>query len=169
MVALAISIILCGCVLYTTYVKWQFHPDIGFTKNIKPVQSIPFPTLTICPQTKAKKSLVSFEHCYRRRFEKIEQHGDSYSESVYFETLLHACDPQLMKYLMLNRSVHSSDYEMVPELRDMLYTIDDSMMFCKWRDNLVNCSRFFKEIFTDQGICFSFNMLDYKDLFRDGV
>lgn len=167
--ALFISMVLCGYVLYTTYVKWQFQPDIGFTKKIKTVQSIPFPTLTICPQTKAQKSLFSFEHCYRRRFEKTEQHGSSFIESAYFESLLHACDPQLLKFLNLNESVLGENFEIVPILQKLLYTVDDTMMFCKWRDNLVNCSKFFNEIITDQGICFSFNMLDYKNLFHDGV
>lgn len=148
--------------------KWQFRPDIGFTKKLTPVQTIPFPTLTICPQTKAKKSLVSFEHCFRRRFEKTEVHGKSYDESIFFESLLHVCDPQLLKHFTFDDVILNGSSEIVEELKKTLYSLDDSMMFCKWRDSLVRCSKFFNEILTDQGICFSFNMLDYKEMFRGG-
>lgn len=168
-VALIISFLLCSYVLYTTFVKWQYEPEIGSMRKPRPVQTIPFPTVTICPQTKTKKSFTSFENSYRRRFEDEEIHGSSYMESIYFETLLHVCDPQLVKYHTMNYSVLSEDYNLVPELQNMLYTVDDAIMLCKWRESLEDCSQLFNDVFTDQGVCFSFNMLDHNELFNDDM
>lgn len=95
-------------------------------------------------------------------------HGFSYMESVYFETLLHVCDPQLV-LPFINNSVLRDDYELVNELRRMLYTIDDTFFLCKWRERLVDGCRLFNEIITDQGVCFSFNMLDHSELFQEGM
>lgn len=160
------SVSMCGYLLHTSYAKWQFNPDIGFLKKIKPVQEVPFPALTICPQTKAQKTLTSFESNYRRYFEDGEVHGDSYIESKYFEYLLHVCDPQLLNNFNLNVSLLTNGSELVPHLRNILTDLDYSLMFCKWRDNYVDCSDIFNEIITDQGICFSFNMLHHQELFN---
>jgi acid-sensing ion channel, other len=133
------------------------------------VQSIPFPSITICPQTKAKKSLTSFEYSYRQRFEEQIVHGDSLMESIYFETLLHVCDPQLAKYHIMNYSVLNDNYKLVPELEKMLYSVDDTILLCKWRESLVDCSEFYNEVITDQGKCFSFNMMNHQELFQNGT
>lgn len=165
--ALTTSFVLCGYVLSLTFIKWQYSPTLGFYKKLAAVQSIPFPTLTVCPLTKVRKSLTRFEHSFRQRYEKVERHGESYNESLYFEALLHACDPQLLKYLDMNESVLESDMDLVVMLQKILYSHDDSMMLCKWRDNMTKCSELFNKILTDQGICFSFNMLDHQQLFNN--
>lgn len=131
------------------------------------MQSIPFPTITICPQTKSKKSFASFEHYYRRYFENTESHGKSYTESIFFETLLHVCDPQLVTHLHFNLSIIDNSDKLVPQLKRMLYTLDDSFMMCKWRHENVDCGELFNQIITDQGICFAFNMLDHQELFQE--
>ncbi|CAH1408253.1 unnamed protein product [Nezara viridula] len=43
-------------------------------------------------------------------------------------------------------------------------------MACKWANkHSQNCSRIFRKLLTDEGICYSFNILDKQDLFRDDV
>ena len=43
------------------YTKWQAVPVIvSFAEISTPIYKIPFPAVTICPQTKAKMSIVNF-------------------------------------------------------------------------------------------------------------
>lgn len=161
---------MCSVLLHTTYSKWQYKPDIGFTKNLRPVQEIPFPALTICPMTKAKKTLTNFEFNYRQFFENDEVLGESFIESKYFEYLLHVCDPQLMKSFNFTKSIiHDNGDEFLIHLEELLYSLDESMFLCKWRDKYEGCDKIFNEVITDQGVCFTFNTLDHNALFRDGM
>lgn len=48
-----------------TYVKWQHSPVIvSFAKSPTPIGNIPFPAITICPETKAKQTLFNFTQFY---------------------------------------------------------------------------------------------------------
>lgn len=42
----------------------------------------------------------------------------------------------------------------------------DFILFCKFRGKLDDCTKLFKETITDDGICFTFNMLESKDMFK---
>lgn len=49
------------------YSKWQMSPVIvSFAEKYTRVSEIPFPAVTICPETKARSSLLNFTHLYNR-------------------------------------------------------------------------------------------------------
>lgn len=168
-IALIASIGMCGYLLHTSYAKWQYKPDIGLTRKTRPVQEIPYPTVTICPITKVSRTLTNFELTYRRYFEDDEVHGESYVNSEYFEYLLHVCDPQLLNNFKFNYSLLPEEDTLMAQLEEILYTLDDSMMFCKWRESYVDCDEIFTAVLTDQGNCFSFNNLLPEEIFNEDM
>jgi acid-sensing ion channel, other len=156
-------------VLANTYVKWQYKPDVVTSRKKANVGNIPFPSITVCPQTKTKTSFVVFENVFRELFEGSRIHGAALEESKYFETMLHICNPQLLDMITINQSVLHVDKELTEILRSFSYAVNDSMMFCKWRNVIEECENLFTEILTDQGICYSFNILDYSDIVKENV
>jgi amiloride-sensitive sodium channel len=58
MVAFAFSII--GCIYYATmvYEKYWLVPDIGLKVDYKSIRTVPFPSITICPQTKVSEKNI---------------------------------------------------------------------------------------------------------------
>lgn len=40
---------------------------------------------------------------------------------------------------------------------------------CKWMGDEFNCSDIFTPLVTDEGICYTFNMLDRNELFREDM
>lgn len=36
---------------------------------------------------------------------------------------------------------------------------------CKWRNKLIECSQYFRNILTEGGICFAFNALNFEDIY----
>jgi amiloride-sensitive sodium channel len=50
-------------------------------------------------------------------------------------------------------------------LRDVSIPQNDVVLFCKFHNNLIDCSKLFKEVITDEGICYSMNLLNASEIF----
>lgn len=112
---------------------------------------------------------LSFRNTYKNYWEHFKLYGVSEVDAARFESMLHVCDPELSLNLQLNASRVFDEVNIVKTLKEISYSIDDSMLFCKFRNELKNCTSLFNEIVTDKGICFSFNLLDYFELFNENV
>lgn len=40
---------------------------------------------------------------------------------------------------------------------------------CKWKMELGMCSKLFTQVLTEEGVCFSFNLLNSTEIYRDIV
>lgn len=70
-----ISIYGCGSLILNIWDKWNQSPVIvSFAERSTPVWQIPFPAVTICPETKAKTGLLNFTEIYHL----IREAGSSY-------------------------------------------------------------------------------------------
>lgn len=53
----------CGFLIYEILEKWQKSPVVmGIDKDPTPIYRIPFPAVTICPETKINRSVFEHEH-----------------------------------------------------------------------------------------------------------
>lgn len=77
----------------------------------------------------------------------------------------HICDSHLVSNLGLDQNV--ADKSIFETINDSSPSIDDSMVFCRWRRELDICPSFFKPILTEQGLCFTFNALNSRDIYTD--
>lgn len=80
------------CVIISIYVseevhkKWQKSPVIvSFAERYTRVSEIPFPAVTICPETKARSSLLNFTYLYNL----WKNNGMDTLEKVEGEKLVH--------------------------------------------------------------------------------
>ncbi|KAL1396785.1 hypothetical protein pipiens_010268 [Culex pipiens pipiens] len=70
MVVFAMSVGSCAFLIHQTYDKWDQTPVIvSFAEKSTPVWQIPFPAVTICPQTKVDINLFNFT----KEFEEFKQ------------------------------------------------------------------------------------------------
>jgi acid-sensing ion channel, other len=57
-IVILISFVLCGQLISELYSKWTESPVIvSFSEKATPITEIPFPAITICPETKADADL----------------------------------------------------------------------------------------------------------------
>lgn len=62
-----VSITLCSLLIHNLWIKWDESPVfVSFAEQSTPVWEIPFPAVTICPETKAQKALFNYTDIYHR-------------------------------------------------------------------------------------------------------
>lgn len=78
------------------------------------------------------------------------------------EVLVHICsfDPPIYDYLG-NKFINESFYEL---MQDMAPTCNDTLVRCKWKGVEHPCTNLFKPMINGQGICFTFNALNSRDV-----
>lgn len=69
--ALGSSLFGCGLLIHQLYDKWDQSPVIvSFSEKSTPIYEIPFPSVTICPETKANKTMIDFTKAYHEMLSK---------------------------------------------------------------------------------------------------
>lgn len=177
----------CGKLILNVYVKWDQSPVIvSFAEKSTPVWEIPFPAVTICPETKANVSLLNFTALYHHMmFAGQPPYNISDDDYRRMQAVSQVCDAHLTDGFDLDQDI--TDSSVVDTLREvysgqyMIFyrfiiiilpqkvapTFDETMFVCKWRNSLTNCSDIFEEIMTEEGLCFTFNVLNSKELYND--
>lgn len=171
-IAFLISFLGCTMMIYKIYVKWQLSPVIvSFAEKSTPVWQIPFPAVTICPETKTSKSFIDFGKTYRKLLEMKanEQTVDEVlnkKDREYVEALAQICDPHIFTLSDIKLDNILKPENIISTLKKIQIPQNDSVLFCKWRNEVNMCSNFFDEIITEEGYCQSFNILDSGELLR---
>ena len=81
--------------------------------------------------------------------------------------LSQVCDSHILKDVNLNSTTDPREY--IKLLKEMAVPFKDMIYICSWRFGGVNCSEIFTEVVTEEGICYTFNMLNGQELFRSEV
>ena len=63
--------------------------------------------------------------------------------------------------------VNITDNKIIDRLKEVAPTFNETMLLCKFRNTLGFCSDYFDDVMTDEGLCFTFNMLNARQLFRE--
>lgn len=64
-VACVISIYLCGIYIRDVWNKWEQNPVIiSFAEKLTPASAIPFPAVTICPETKFEMRKFNYTEAF---------------------------------------------------------------------------------------------------------
>lgn len=50
---------------------------------------------------------------------------------------------------------------------DMALSLNGTISTCKWRNRKKNCNTLYQPILTDEGLCFTFNTLNSKDIYTE--
>ncbi|XP_013104771.1 pickpocket protein 28 isoform X1 [Stomoxys calcitrans] len=173
-ILMVISFYYAVSLMWDTYLKWLDSPVIlGFDETLVPVSSIPFPTITICPEIKMERDRFDFTNVANQIWTEIEE-NDSFTNSgnvteeelQKFVATLQICENEVLErfspYMPKNLPVD------VPQtLVDLALVPNITLPFCKWNGRFYFCNYLFKYVLTDEGICYQFNGLNTQDIYRD--
>ncbi|CAH1984991.1 unnamed protein product [Acanthoscelides obtectus] len=157
------SLVLAGCVIAIreVYEKWIRSPVIvSFATKETPIYSIPFPAVTICPESKTSQALYNHTAMFRKKLMMEELTKEEQRISDY------------MGLICTNDGYEDSDVYYFSD--DFYNTIDEfkctfPFFYCAYMRKVVDCSELFIPVITDEGICYTFNMLDRTEIYRDRV
>ncbi|KAL1401557.1 hypothetical protein pipiens_006516 [Culex pipiens pipiens] len=160
----------CSWLIRDAYRRWDQNPVIiSFDEKTKPIWSFPYPAVTICPETKFQMAIMN----YTEEFLKFERDPDGYvpdeKRRESFFSALHICNQhQLSKTIsQLRRYNHTVERNCLETLRWMSLSISSMFETFTIQNSQVYYWEYFKEILTEDGICYTFNFA--WDLFRPGV
>ncbi|XP_026472958.1 pickpocket protein 28 isoform X2 [Ctenocephalides felis] len=153
------SLSMCGILIMKVWHKWDSSPVIvSFAEKTTPVWQVPFPAVTICSENKARQSVFNFTEAFHQRAEDLNMTDYEYE---MLTTISLVCDRHLIQFgnKLANSSVVDKLLEVAPEF-------DEMMFHCKWKNSPGNCTTLFSRIVTEEGVCYTFNMLDANELLR---
>ncbi|XP_049294260.1 pickpocket protein 28-like [Anopheles funestus] len=153
----------CGSLIHSVYRKWDREPVVvTFAEKPSPVFTIPFPAVTICPETKARKKDLDFTKAYQLYNDEELWQFMADEQIAKLEALLQVCDFSFG--IEMNNDSYADN--VVEYLERLAIPFEDIFLTCGWREHVVNCKDFFKQTLTEAGICYTFNSLAVDDLMR---
>ncbi|XP_050514398.1 pickpocket protein 28-like [Diabrotica virgifera virgifera] len=161
-IVFAIALSSCIYAILQVYDKWVRSPVIvSFATQETPIYSIPFPAVTICPESKSNQEVYSHTDMVKK-FANNRSLTTKERNNVKYMSLV--CD--LVGYIKLPDSdyVDENIYSVLSSLNS-----DYPLFECYYMNKRYNCKDIFVPIYTDEGICYSFNILDRSEVFKDIV
>uniref|UniRef100_A0A182FU38 Uncharacterized protein n=1 Tax=Anopheles albimanus TaxID=7167 RepID=A0A182FU38_ANOAL len=158
-----LSVYGCSRLIQNIYRKWDQTPVIvSFAEKSTPVWQIPFPAVTICPETKALSRYINFTEVYSQMNEtyRAEMDDETFDR---LRALAQVCDSHILRDVPLNQT---TDPNVVDLLRNVSMPLEKALFFCRWRRTPGLCTDHFTETITNEGICFTFNSLSAGEMLR---
>ncbi|XP_056643637.1 pickpocket protein 28-like [Diorhabda sublineata] len=152
------------------YDKYDENPFIvSLATRETPIFQIPFPAITICPFTKAAKSLFNFTDVVHKLWDNISVSEYEIQTAQYMSMI---CDDDnldigVSEYIPEILHFNETFYERLDKLNPTSTLIDSSI--CKYMGEEFECLEYFSPIILDGGICYTFNMLNRDEIFKSNV
>ncbi|XP_050090826.1 pickpocket protein 28-like [Anopheles aquasalis] len=188
--SLMVTVSLCCCIsgIIYTHLRWQEKPLIvSFSSSSIKAWQVPFPAITICPQTRIASDVFNVTEVYLR-----QRHNRSLvteTEWHQLRALAHVCSTVMRPKDDYYGSTaedrpssgpghqgeqHSGHHHrqqqplrepVVPLLVNMSIPQAELFETCMWSFNFRPCRTLWARKVTENGICYSFNMLSHDELF----
>ncbi|CAO1412869.1 unnamed protein product [Diamesa serratosioi] len=162
MISFCISMIACGFMIQELYIKFQYYPIvITMNSESNDVQSIPFPSVTFCPEVITKVGNFNYEIIVNKLMKnEIDFKNLTETELKLMQAIgLVMDDDILINYL--------NDYNITIPTDDLMDYILILNRFIRWEMSASFAKKYsinFAKIITPWGYCSTFNILDAKDL-----
>ncbi|KAJ3646109.1 hypothetical protein Zmor_023713 [Zophobas morio] len=162
LIVFVICLAACVISIYAVYKKWEESPVIvNFGNTRTPIYTIPFPAVTICPEAKSDRRIFNFTEVVYKMVDGIPL---NLSEKVRFEYMSLICN----QYPELNYTNNGTFSE---EFYDVLKAVTPKFQIlgCSFFEDVNDRCEFYVPVITEEGICYSFNMLDGQEIYRNTV
>lgn len=141
--------------IYELYMKYNFNPDITTTEKVISSNEIPMPAITICSPIIIRSWIFN---------PKLHQVGNGTSKADQFNALYqHIC---IFFYAVERIKLFPYHVENHVKLLDeSFHAIDETFGNCEFQRKEIECDEMLRRVLTHFGFCFSFNLLDFKQIF----
>ncbi|XP_063915462.1 pickpocket protein 28-like [Zophobas morio] len=153
----------CTISIYAVYKKWERSPVIvSFATKGTPIYSIPFPSVTVCPESKSAQTIFNYTSLLQKKEDFITLTTEEEKQFEYMSLICNYRD---------NYLTYSTNGTFPEEFFDVIQYVKPQFNIrdCHYMGKKENCSKIFTPIITDEGICYTFNMLDRNEIFRKDV
>ncbi|XP_057654111.1 pickpocket protein 28-like [Diorhabda carinulata] len=145
------------------YHKWDQSPVIvTLATKETPIYSIPFPAVTICPNSKVNANMYNHTSVLRKTLYTRKQLTPE--ERKHMEHLSHLCNLNYNLGLFKKVYLQNDFYEILNDTKSSF-----PLQKCRFLGKPISCKDSFIPIITDEGICYSFNILDRSKIFKGRV
>ncbi|KAF4519264.1 hypothetical protein B566_EDAN002153 [Ephemera danica] len=166
-VAILMCAVFCGFEIQKLYTRWQESPVITVPAQ-KPthVTSVPFPAVTICPGNKVLRSAFDIAKNYEQLENYFENDDEEKEQNILVESVYLLCSDVTRDFNFINDNIEPTDdhLEMITQISP---NVDHLFQQCYFQGQEMNCSELFRPIYTDEGLCFTFNMLSTEEMFNE--
>lgn len=122
------------------------------------ISKIPFPAITICPQSKTDSNIFNLTSALNR-IRNNDTLSQEESDSVH--ALFLVCN--------FKDQVNASEFNHVEKYFELSNDyINESKVFI-WQQDIIAFNKYFHPIITEEGLCYSSNMLNEKDLYTEAM
>ncbi|KAF9799071.1 hypothetical protein SFRURICE_008581 [Spodoptera frugiperda] len=169
------SVCLCLFLISKVWYKWQTSPVIvTVSEQLVPVSMVPFPSVTICPQSKCKVSVYNFT-AKNIQWKKFKYHyrlnGSILNETMVKDAakyygISQICDIIDFSSYPLGEKYRYTDSSIVDNLLEISPDYDDVFYYCTLNGKGRSCADIFDKVVTSEGICYTMNSLAASDILR---
>ncbi|KAF5300623.1 hypothetical protein FQA39_LY11084 [Lamprigera yunnana] len=148
------------------YNKWKTSPVIvSFATTESSVATIPFPSITICPEVKSIPEIYNYTNVFLKKMfhEKLTDEEELFDNII---TLL-CSDYEIARPQFLNQSKFMDDFEIFGLLMVMPLVDPLKISTISWVGQEKKAMDYLNLIYTSEGLCFNFNMLHIEDILRE--
>ncbi|XP_055295204.1 pickpocket protein 28-like [Sitodiplosis mosellana] len=145
--------------------QWQRNPVTISPSEKKIIMTIPFPTVTICPEIPT----TTFEFDISATLKHLPNLNDRNTEINILSAFAHVCPrlPELIDFKdnFTNESIYQI-FRMTEE------KFERQLSQCSWLEQVrdgSDCGQYVAPVFTDNGICLTFNALNSYDTYTDQI
>ncbi|KAJ3617445.1 hypothetical protein MTP99_007162 [Tenebrio molitor] len=128
------------------------------------VYEVPFPAVTICPESKTDRRQFNY-HDNRIKFENKKPMTD-YEQRSY-EYIFSICDHLDISQQTNYFKERYFDQDFYNTVSNLSVTWSKMAIGCKWKNSVLDCSQLFTRVFIDEGVCYSFNILHRNHIFKN--
>ncbi|VEN46107.1 unnamed protein product [Callosobruchus maculatus] len=166
-VLILVAIIICCLLISRILIRFMSTPIIvSFSTKESPINSVPFPAVTICPVTKAQKSVFNFTKAIHDLIDGKEISEEEQKLGEYMSLVCHYGHYGETRF----KESEVLTEEFFKKIDTLKLSITDFSNNCKYLSSWQgSCESFFLPILVDDGVCYTFNMLDKHHIFQDDV
>ncbi|XP_060522682.1 pickpocket protein 28-like [Cylas formicarius] len=151
------SLTICILIVYEVFKKWHKSPVVvNFATEQVNIFDITFPAVTICPETKVYSDYFNFSYSLMN----VNETTPEQLKKLQYMSLL--CDSNVLLDRIPKNNFTDEDF----------YTFlktgaPNFLRKCSWMGRDIPCEQIFQPLYTDEGLCVTFNMLSKREMFTD--
>uniref|UniRef100_A0A182WDQ1 Pickpocket n=1 Tax=Anopheles minimus TaxID=112268 RepID=A0A182WDQ1_9DIPT len=173
-VIVVLSLSVCISAIVIGHQKWIEKPMIvSFSAKPIPVWKMPFPAITVCPQTRIAVEKFNITKVYLRARANKTLSPDEWHK---LRVLTHVCSSVMRSKRdfygtgeknSVSDTPAADNEQVVEQLVNMSIPYDELFVSCMWSFNFRPCEALWARKVTENGICYSFNMLSTAELYTE--